>query len=79
MQDFGGPVGFRLALKHPERVAFFVIQNANAYEEGLPDNFWAPVRELWANPSPENFNKIREAGISREALEWNYTHGVTNS
>ena len=79
MQDFGGPVGFRLALKHPERVAFFVIQNANAYEEGLPDNFWAPVRELWANPSPENFNKIREAGISREALEWNYTHGVRNS
>jgi pimeloyl-ACP methyl ester carboxylesterase len=79
MQDFGGPVGFRLALKHPERVAFFVIQNANAYEEGLPDNFWARVRELWTNPSPENFDKIREAGISREALEWNYTHGVTNS
>lgn len=79
MQDFGGPVGFRLAHKHPERVAFFVIQNANAYEEGLPDNFWAPVRELWANPSPENFNKIREAGISQDALEWNYTHGVRNS
>jgi pimeloyl-ACP methyl ester carboxylesterase len=79
MQDFGGPIGFRLAYRHPERLSFFVIQNANAYDEGLPDSFWAPVRELWANPSQENFNKIREAGISREALEWNYTHGVKDT
>jgi pimeloyl-ACP methyl ester carboxylesterase len=79
MQDFGGPVGFRLAHRHPERVSFFVIQNANAYDEGLPDSFWAPVRQLWADPSQENFDKIREAGISRDALEWNYTHGVRNS
>jgi pimeloyl-ACP methyl ester carboxylesterase len=78
MQDFGGPVGFRLARKHPERVSFFVIQNANAYEEGLPASFWTPLRELWANPSPENFDKISEAGISAAALEWNYTHGVKN-
>jgi pimeloyl-ACP methyl ester carboxylesterase len=76
MQDFGGPVGFRLAYRHPERVSFFVIQNANAYDEGLPDSFWAPVRQLWATPSRENYDRIREAGISREALEWNYTHGV---
>jgi hypothetical protein len=46
MQDFGGPVGFRLASKHPDRVSFLIVQNANAYEEGLPDSFWAPVREL---------------------------------
>lgn len=79
MQDFGGPVGFRLATRHPERVSFFVIQNANAYDEGLPDSFWAPVRQLWADPSQENFDKIRDAGISRDALEWNYTHGVKDS
>jgi pimeloyl-ACP methyl ester carboxylesterase len=79
MQDFGGPVGFRLAYRRPERLSFFVIQNANAYDEGLPDSFWAPVRELWANPSQENFDKIRDAGISREALEWNYTHGVKDT
>ena len=79
MQDFGGPVGFRLASRHPESVSFFVIQNANAYEEGLPDSFWAPVRQLWADPSQENFDRIREAGISRAALEWNYTHGVKDS
>ncbi|WP_085314970.1 alpha/beta fold hydrolase [Derxia lacustris] len=76
MQDFGGPVGFRLASRHPERVSFLVVQNANAYEEGLPDSFWAPVRELWRDPSPENFARIREAGMSPEALEWNYIHGV---
>jgi pimeloyl-ACP methyl ester carboxylesterase len=76
MQDFGGPVGFRLASQRPERVLFLVVQNANAYEEGLPDSFWAPAKALWRDPSPANFDKIREAGISRAAVEWNYTHGV---
>jgi pimeloyl-ACP methyl ester carboxylesterase len=76
MQDFGGPVGFRLASRHPERVSFLVVQNANAYEEGLPDSFWAPVKTLWSDPSPGNFEKIREAAMSDEALAWNYTHGV---
>lgn len=76
MQDFGGPVGFRVASRRPEKAAFLVVQNANAYDEGLPDSFWAPVRALWQDPSPDNFQKIREAGMSDEALEWNYTHGV---
>jgi pimeloyl-ACP methyl ester carboxylesterase len=76
MQDFGGPVGFRLASRHPHRVSSLIVQNANAYEEGLPDSFWAPARALWQNPSPENFARIREAAISDSALEWNYTHGV---
>ena len=76
MQDFGGPVGFRVASRRPEKVSFLVVQNANAYEEGLPDGFWAPVRELWKEPSPSNFQKIRDAGMSDDALEWNYTHGV---
>src|SRR5262245_947742 len=51
MQDFGGPVGFRLASKRPEKVSFLIVQNANAYEEGLPDSFWAPARALWNEPS----------------------------
>jgi pimeloyl-ACP methyl ester carboxylesterase len=76
MQDFGGPVGFRVASRRPEKVNFLAVQNANAYEEGLPDSFWMPVRELWNDPSPGNFQKILEAGISDDALEWNYTHGV---
>lgn len=76
LQDFGGPVGFRLASQHPEKVLFLVIQNANAYEEGLPDDFWGLARQLWKDPSRENFAKVREAAISNDALEWNYTHGV---
>jgi pimeloyl-ACP methyl ester carboxylesterase len=79
MQDFGGPVGFRLATRHPRKVSFLVIQNANAYEEGLPDNFWKPARELWSDPSEKNFGRIREAAMSKEALEWNYTHGVKDA
>jgi pimeloyl-ACP methyl ester carboxylesterase len=78
LQDFGGPVGFRLASRHPERIAFLVIQNANAYEEGLPDSFWAPLRTLWSDPSAENREAIRSGGISAAALEWNYVHGVSD-
>ncbi len=76
MQDFGGPVGFRLASRHPDRVSHLIVQNANAYDEGLPDSFWAPVRGLWAAPTAENFDRIRDAAMSDAALEWNYTHGV---
>jgi pimeloyl-ACP methyl ester carboxylesterase len=76
MQDFGGPVGFRLATRRPEKISFLVVQNANAYEEGLPDGFWAPARALWEDPSAANVEKIRNAAMSAEALEWNYTHGV---
>jgi pimeloyl-ACP methyl ester carboxylesterase len=78
MQDFGGPVGFRLASRRPDRISFLIVQNANAYEEGLPDDFWAPARALWNEPSPANFQRIREAAMSSQALAWNYTHGVTD-
>jgi pimeloyl-ACP methyl ester carboxylesterase len=78
MQDFGGPVGFRLATRRPDKVSFLVVQNANAYEEGLPDSFWAPARTLWNDPSPANFQNIREAAMSSEALAWNYTHGAAD-
>lgn len=76
MQDFGGPVGFRLASRRPDKVSFLVVQNANAYEEGLPDDFWGLARDLWKDPSPVNYARIREAAMSDEALAWNYTHGV---
>jgi len=78
MQDFGGPVGFRLATRQPRRISFLIVQNANAYAEGLPESFWAPVKKLWADPSSENFQMIRDAGISDEALKWNYTHGTAD-
>ncbi|MGH8242921.1 MAG: alpha/beta fold hydrolase [Steroidobacteraceae bacterium] len=76
MQDFGGPVGFRMASHRPERVSALIIQNANAYEAGLPESFWAPARALWKDPSAANFDRIRELAMSDAALEWNYTQGV---
>jgi len=78
MQDFGGPVGFRLASRRPDKISFLVVQNANAYEEGLLDSFWAPARALWKDPSAANFQTIRDAAMSSQALAWNYTHGVAN-
>jgi pimeloyl-ACP methyl ester carboxylesterase len=78
MQDFGGPVGFRLATRSPERVSFLVVQNANAYEQGLPDSFWSPLRALWRDPGVGNREAIREGGMSDAALEWNYLHGVND-
>lgn len=79
MQDFGGPVGFRLATRAPQRVTSLIIQNANAYEEGLPDSFWTPARTLWKDPSTANYERLRDAALTDDALEWNYTHGVKDS
>jgi pimeloyl-ACP methyl ester carboxylesterase len=79
MQDFGGPVGLRLATREPARVRFLVVQNANAYDEGLPEAFWTPARELWRAPTGENFARIKELAMSDAALEWNYTHGTLDN
>ena len=79
MQDFGGPVGLRLASRYPRKVSFLIAQNANAYAEGLPDSFWTPARTLWRAPSPANYERIRLAAMSDAALEWNYTHGVQDA
>lgn len=76
MQDFGGPVGFRLATRHPDNVTALIVQNANAYEEGLPEKFWALPKSVWRDPSPEKLRVFREEVVSDAALEWNYTHGV---
>ena len=50
VMDYGAPVGYRLALKHPERVSALIIQNGNAYEEGLK-KFWDPIKAYWADGS----------------------------
>ena len=47
LMDYGAPVGFRLALRHPERVQTLVIQNGNAYNEGLDNDFWSPIKSYW--------------------------------
>ena len=51
VQDYGAPVGYRLAAKHPERVTAIVVQNGNAYDEGLDHPFWEPIKAYWREPT----------------------------
>ncbi|MEW6129852.1 MAG: alpha/beta hydrolase [Acidobacteriota bacterium] len=77
VQDYGAPVGYRLAAKYPDRVQALIVQNGNAYAEGLPKNFWNPLQNYWENPSAENANKLR-GFLQLEATKWQYTHGTRN-
>ena len=72
--DYGAPTGFRLAVRHPERITAIISQNGNAYEEGLSDG-WKPIRAYWQNPSPANREALR-AFLTPETTHWQYTHGV---
>lgn len=74
VQDYGAPVGFRLAGKHPERVSALVIQNGNAYEEGLRD-FWKPIKAYWREPSEQHRAELAKS-LELGATKWQYTHGV---
>ena len=49
LQDYGAPIGFRIAAKHPERVTALIVQNGNAYDEGLDNDFWKPIKSYWAD------------------------------
>lgn len=75
--DYGAPTGFRLAMRHPERVTAIVSQNGNAYEEGLGDA-WGPIRTYWAKPTAENREVLRQNILTFEGTRWQYTHGVAN-
>ncbi|MGH8014189.1 MAG: alpha/beta fold hydrolase, partial [Candidatus Binataceae bacterium] len=75
--DYGAPVGLRIALKHPDRIAAIISQNGNAYEEGLSDG-WTPIRAYWENPSQANRDALR-AFLKPETTVWQYTHGVSDT
>jgi pimeloyl-ACP methyl ester carboxylesterase len=75
--DYGAPVGFRLAMAHPERVTAIVSQNGNAYEEGLGDA-WGPIRRYWAAPTAPNRAVIRDGVLTPAGTRWQYTQGVAN-
>jgi pimeloyl-ACP methyl ester carboxylesterase len=76
VMDYGAPVGFRLATRHPERVEALIVQNGNAYEEGLRE-FWVPLKAYWKAKTPENEVALRKF-LTIEATRWQYTHGVRN-
>src|SRR6266481_332346 len=75
--DYGAPVGYRLAVKHPDRISAIISQNGNAYEEGLSDG-WNPIRAYWEDPSQSNREALR-AFLAPETTVWQYTQGVADT
>ena len=76
IQDYGAPIGFRIATTHPERITTIINQNGNAYEEGLGEA-WKGIRAFWADRNEKTENALLPA-FSLEGLEWQYTHGTRN-
>jgi pimeloyl-ACP methyl ester carboxylesterase len=77
VQDYGAPVGWRLALRHPERIAAIVTQNGNAYVEGFVGDAMEPLFAYGRDRSEANAKPLRDL-ISPDGLEWQYTHGVSD-
>lgn len=77
LMDYGAPVGFRLAENRPERVQTLIIQNGNAYEEGLDNEFWKPIKAYWNDRTKERGDDLRSL-LTLDATRWQYTHGVRN-
>jgi pimeloyl-ACP methyl ester carboxylesterase len=78
VQDYGAPVGYRLAVKHPERITAIVVQNGNAYDEGLDNDFWKPIKAYWNEPKSKEKRDALRGFVKYEATKWQYTHGVKN-
>ncbi|HET9983713.1 MAG TPA: alpha/beta hydrolase [Longimicrobiales bacterium] len=76
VMDYGAPVGYRLALEHPDRVTALIVQNGNAYEEGLTE-FWDPIKAYWADGSDAHRRAL--AGfVAPETTKLQYTDGVAD-
>ncbi|BAY21162.1 alpha/beta hydrolase fold protein [Calothrix sp. NIES-2100] len=76
LMDYGAPIGYRLATQHPEQIETLIVQNGNAYEEGLGD-FWEPMRAFWQNKTPENGDRVRQA-LTSKGTKWYYMTGARN-
>jgi pimeloyl-ACP methyl ester carboxylesterase len=76
VMDYGAPIGYRLALRLPDRVQALVVQNGNAYEEGLLE-FWDPIKKYWADPTPEN-RKALNFLVEQKSTQWQYETGVAD-
>jgi pimeloyl-ACP methyl ester carboxylesterase len=76
VHDYGAPIGFRLATKHPERIQAIITQNGNAYEEGLL-SAWDPMRKYWENPTEENKIPLKEL-LTASFTKHQYVNGTRN-
>ena len=75
VQDYGAPVGWRLALAEPEAVTAIITQNGNGYDVGFTEGFWKPLREYWRDRNLHVEAALRQA-LTLEAIRWQYLHGV---
>lgn len=77
VMDYGAPVGYRLAVAHPERVTGLIVQNGNAYDEGLDNDFWKPVKAYWASRAAAEREVLRPF-TKLDATRWQWTAGMRN-
>ncbi|MGK4578678.1 alpha/beta fold hydrolase [Kitasatospora sp. HPMI-4] len=75
VQDYGAPIGWRLALNNPDAITAIITQNGNGYEAGFVEDFWKPVWAYAKDPNPRTEAAIRPA-LGLEATKWQYLHGV---
>jgi pimeloyl-ACP methyl ester carboxylesterase len=76
VNDYGAPIGYRLASRHPERVTAIVVQNGNAYEEGLESDFWKPLKAYWQDSNSLQKRNALRTFLNVDATRWQYMHGV---
>jgi pimeloyl-ACP methyl ester carboxylesterase len=77
VMDYGAPVGWRLALQHPDRITGLIVQNGNAYDEGLKE-FWDPIKKYWKDGTEESRNALRNL-FTLETTIFQYTDGVSDT
>ncbi len=79
VQDYGAPIGYRIAQSHPERITAIVVQNGNAYDEGLDNDFWKPIKAYWNAPNDASKREALRGFLAYDATKWQYTHGVRDA
>lgn len=77
LMDYGAPVGWRIASRHPEKIETIIVQNGCAYEEGL-ETFWDVLKAYWKDRNNQEVEHTLRESLNTDGLKWQYTHGVPN-
>ncbi|MFI5497112.1 alpha/beta fold hydrolase [Actinoplanes sp. NPDC051859] len=75
VQDYGAPIGWRLALRRPDAITAIITQNGNAYDAGFVPEFWQPIWDLHADRNPHTEAGVR-AALTLDAIRWQYVTGA---
>ncbi|MBT0585184.1 alpha/beta fold hydrolase [Alteromonas oceanisediminis] len=76
MQDYGAPIGFRIASNNPQNIDALIVQNGNIYEQGLDPEKWSRMQRLWKERNTETEGLFLNRSFTLEAMKWQYTHGT---